>query len=168
MIKFWLDYFFSTEFMATATLLPNAPDLAPDDYCVFGLATCFLKEDGEIHQVQIVEPIPSAALEAVIKGIPTSYQFACAKTLREVFGGENPQLPGEFPPQSQFCDDFSERVAAAARTYKRRPEAKVHIPVGTLYKDFNYSLERKRVLNAVNVVRTEDNVKQHPNTHKVL
>ncbi|MGH7999306.1 MAG: hypothetical protein ACREPR_07750, partial [Brasilonema sp.] len=66
--------------MTMATLLPNAPDISADDYCVFGLATCFLKEDGEVHQVQVVEPIPSAALEAILKGIPTSYQLACAKS----------------------------------------------------------------------------------------
>jgi hypothetical protein len=35
-------------------------------------------------------------------------------------------------------------------------------------QDFNYSLDRKRVLNASKVVRTEDNVKQHSHTHQVL
>jgi hypothetical protein len=42
------------------------------------------------------------------------------------------------------------------------------VPVGTRRDDFNYSLERKRVLNAENVVSTEDNVKQHKYTHEVL
>lgn len=154
--------------MATATLFPNAPDITADDYCVFGLATCFLKQEGEVQQVQVVEPIPSAALEAVLKGIPTSYQLACAKSVGAVFGGEIPQIPPEFPPQATFCDNFAERVVAAVRTYKSRPEAKVHIPLGTVKQDFNFSLERKRVLNAINVVRTEDNVKQHPHTHQTL
>ncbi len=154
--------------MVTATLFPNAPDISTDDYCVFGLATCFLKDEGEFHQVQIVEPIPSAALEAVLKGIPTSYQLACAKLLKEVFADDTLQIPAEFPESVQFCDDFSSRAIAATRTYKSRPEAQVHIPLGTTRDDFNFSLERKRVLNAVNVVRTEDNVKQHSHTHKVL
>lgn len=154
--------------MATVTLIPNAPDVCADDYCVFGLATCFLKEDGEFHQVQVIEPIPSAALEAILKGIPTSYKFACAKVVREVLPGDTPQLPADFPAQAQFCDDFAERLIAATRTYKSRPEAQGHIPLGTRRDDFNYSLERKRVLNATNVVRTEDNVKQHPHTHQVL
>ena len=154
--------------MATATLFPNAPDVSADDYCVFGLATCFIREDGEVHQVQIAEPIPSAALEAILKGIPTSYQLACAKTLGEIFAGDTPQMPADFPSQTQFCDDFAERAVAACRTYKTRPQAKAHIPLGTVRDDFNYSLERKRVLNTVNVVRTEDNVKQHSHTHKVL
>lgn len=154
--------------MPTATLFPNAPDITADDYCVFGLATCFLKQEGEIQQVQVVEPIPSAALEAVLKGIPTSYQLACAKPVGAVFSGENPQIPPEFPPEARLCDNFADRVVAAVRTYKSRPEAKAHIPLETVKQDFNFSVERKRVLNAVNVVRTEDNVKQHPHTHKNL
>ena len=154
--------------MATATLFSHRADVSADDYCVFGLATCFLREDGEFHQVQIVEPIPSAALEALLKGIPTSYELACAQPLGEVLTGDNLKVPAEFPAQAQFCDDFAERAIAAARTYNSRPEAKSHVPLGTTRKDFNYSLEKKRILNAVNVVRTEDNVKQHSHTHKVL
>jgi hypothetical protein len=155
--------------MTNAILLPDTKDLTVDDYCVLGLATCFLRDEGEIHQVEIVEPIPSAALEAILKGIPTSYQIAIAKSLGEVFpDGSNPKIPPEFPQNTQLCDNFSERLVAATRTYKRRPEAQVHIPLGTSRSDFNYSLERKRVLNSVNVVRTEDNVKQHEYTHKVL
>ncbi|GBF79675.1 hypothetical protein [Aphanothece sacrum] len=154
--------------MATATLLLDAPDISVDDYCVFGLATCFLKEDGEFHEVEIIEPIPSAALEAILKGIPTSYQWACAKLVGEFLMADTLQKPSDFPDSAQFCDNFIERVTAAVRTYKSRNEAKSHIELGNLKKDFNYSLERKRVLNAVNVVKTEDNVKQHSHTHKVL
>jgi hypothetical protein len=155
----------SAFFMTTATGFLNAPDISADDYCVFGLATCFFKEDGEYQQVQVIEPIPSAAIEAILHGIPTSYQLACAKSLGEVFNSDIPQIPGEFPEQTQLCENFTERVIAAARTYKRRPEAKAHISLGTVRSDLNFSLERKRVLNAVNLVRTEDNVKQHTHTH---
>lgn len=154
--------------MTTAALFSQAPDIVNDDYCVLGLATCFLKEDNEFHQVEVIEPIPSAALEAIVKGVPTSYQLACAKSVGEIFVDETPQIPAEFPATAQFCDNFSERVLAAIRTYKKRPEAKEHIPLDTVCNQFNYSLERKRVLNATNVVRTEDNVKQHSHTHKVL
>lgn len=154
--------------MTTATLLPNAADITAEDYCVFGLATCFLREDGEFHQVEVIEPIPSAALEAILKGIPTSYKFAIAKLVGEVIKGDNLEIPDDFPDHAQFCDDFLERVTAAVRTYKRRPEATSHIALGSRYQDLNYSLEKKRVLNATNVVKTEDNVKQHPHTHQVL
>lgn len=153
--------------MTTVPFL-NLPGISEDDYCVFGLATCFVREEGEIQQVQVIEPIPSAALEALIKGIPTSYKIACAKSLGEIFRDNNLQIPTEFSPESQFCDQFTDRTIAATRTYKSRPQAKNLIPLGTIKQDFNYSLERKRVLNQTNVVNTEDNVKQHPHTHKTL
>ena len=152
------------------TILTQASDLSQDDYCVLGLATCFLREDGEVHQLKIIEPIPSAALEAIVKGVPTSYELACSKTLQEIFTEERVRIPPELSQDANvsLCERFTERVAAATRTYKSRPEAKQHIPLGTTKRDFNYSLERKRVLNVTNVVRTEDNVKQHSHTHKVL
>ena len=154
--------------MTTNQLLETASDLSQDDYCVLGLATCFIREDGEVNQVKVVEPIPSAALEALVKGIPTSYELAKSITLKEIFTAETVKIPSEFPSEASLCDRFDERVAAATRTYKSRPEATKHIPLGTTKEDFNYSLAKKRVLNAANVVRTEDNVKQHAHTHKVL
>lgn len=154
--------------MAAATSLNQAPDVSTDSYLVVGLATCFLKEDGEVHEVKVIEPIPSAALEAILKGIPTSYALACGTTVGELLVGESLQKPSEFPPEAQFCDDFAERAIAAARSYQSRLEAQSHIPLGTTRNDFKYSTERKRVLNATRVVRKEDDVKQHEYTHKVL
>ncbi|MBW4575381.1 MAG: hypothetical protein KME08_08875 [Aphanothece sp. CMT-3BRIN-NPC111] len=154
--------------MTTAMSFPNAPDVSADDYLVLGLATCFYKEDGEVHQVKIVEPIPSAALEAILKGIPTSYEMAYATTLGDVIPTETPQMPALFPAEAQLSDEFVERALAAVRTYKRRPEAQSHIPIGSSRNDFQYTVERKRVLNASRVVTKDDNVKQHSHTHKVL
>jgi hypothetical protein len=154
--------------MTTAATYANAPDVSADDYVLLGLATCFIKVDGEVCQVKIAEPIPSAALEALIKGIPTSYELALATTLGAILPGDEPQLPPSFPPETQFCDDFVYRVIAAARTYKSRSEAQAHVPLGTTKTDFNYSTERKRVLNSDRIVKTEDNVKQHAYTHQVL
>jgi ribosomal 50S subunit-recycling heat shock protein len=88
--------------------------------------------------------------------------------LGAVLVGEDPQLPADFPPQTQFCDDFVDRAIAAARTYKSRPVAQAHIPQGTTKTDFNFSTERKRVLNSERIIKTEDNVKQHAYTHQVL
>jgi hypothetical protein len=156
--------------MTTATLFPQASDISVDDYCVFGVATCFLRDDGEITQVKILEPIPSAALEAILKGIPTSYELACAKTLGEIFRGDSLEIsiPADLGEEVQLCDRFTERVIAATRTYKSRPEAKELIPLGEVKQDLNFSLEKKRVLNTINLVSTEDNVRQHEYTHKVL
>jgi hypothetical protein len=154
--------------MTTATVYPNAPDLAANDYVVIGLATCFIKDDGEVHQVQIAEPIPSAALEAITHGIATSYSKAFGTTLGETLPSETPQLPATFPAETQLCDDFAERLTAAARTYKKRPSAQEIIPLGSTKADFNFSVDRKRVLNSERIIKTEDNVKQHSYTHQVL
>lgn len=154
--------------MATATVYPNAPELSTDDYLAVGLATCFVKEEGEVLEVQVIEAIPSAALEAIVKGIPTSYQMAWGTTLGAVLDGESPKRLAEFPASAEFSEEFGFRAIAAARTYKIRPQAQSHIPLGTVRSDFSYSLERKRVLNPLRVVSTEDNVKQHSHTHKVL
>lgn len=177
-IHFYSGYYCSQEFnlkigvykMTDATLFAQADDLSSEDYCVLGLATCYVREDSEIEELQVLEPIPSAALEALIKGIPTSYQLACSTTLGNIFQSDQVQIPKELQADGKvkLCDRFAERVAAATRTYKSRPEAKNHIPLGSSKQDFNYSLERKRVLNNSNVVNTEDNVKQHSHTHKVL
>jgi hypothetical protein len=154
--------------MTTAISYPNAPDVSADDYIVVGLATCFIKVDGEVHQVKVVEPIPSAALEAIVRGIATSYDRACGTTIGTVLVESTPQLPPGFPPESQFCDDFADRAIAAARTYRSRPVAQEHIPQGTTKTDFNFSTDRKRVLNSERIIKTEDNVKQHAYTHQTL
>jgi hypothetical protein len=154
--------------MTIMDVLSQASDLSDQDYCVLGLATCFFREEGQIQQVEIIEPIPSAALEAILKKIPTSYKIACAKKIGDILSENEAKIPAEFPENAQFCSDFSERLIAAARTYKKRPSAQTHINLNTIRDDFNYSLERKRILNAENIVKTEDNVKQHAYTHKVL
>ncbi len=154
--------------MTAIAPLANAPDLVSHDYVVIGLATCFIKQDGEVSEITVVEPIPSASLDALMTGIPTSYREAIATTIGTVLPNGTPQLPAEFPAEAQLCDDFADRVIAATRTYKARPEAQSHIPAGTHKTDFHYSTEKKRVLNARRMVRKEDNVKQHEYTHKVL
>jgi hypothetical protein len=146
----------------------QSTDLTADDYCVFGTAICFVREETEVKAVSILEPIPSAALEALLKGIPTSYTIAYATTLGEVLNNDQVNVPRVLGDRLQTPDDLLERTAAAARTYKRRPEAKAHIAIGSTYDKFNHSTEKKRVLNQVNIVNADDNVKQHSHTHKVL
>jgi hypothetical protein len=135
--------------MTNMNLLAQVSDVSLEDYCPFGLATCFVRDEGEIYQVKIVEPIPSAALGSL-------------------FVGELPTITADFPQDAQICDRFIERAIAATRTFKNRPEATKHIPVGAIKQDLNYSLNKKRVLNDSKLVRAEDNVKQHEYTHKVL
>lgn len=144
-------------------------DLCPDSYLVLGLAHCFYKADGAVHGVQIIEPIPSASLETLFKQVPTAYEIACAVHLGEVLSPEGELI---VPPlfkdyTAQPCIDFWERSIACARTYVSHPQAQL-IAYGTLHQQFNFSLEKKRILNAKRVVKDEDNVKQHGHTHKVL
>jgi hypothetical protein len=152
----------------THAVFAHASDLTQEDYVLFGLATCFIKQDGEVFEVKVVEPIPSAALEAILKGIATSYDRLTAATLGAVLADAAPQLPAGFPDEAQFCDDFVDRTLAAARTYKSRPEAMTYVPLGTSRTDLNHSTERKRVLNSDRIVKTEDNIKQHAYTHQTL
>jgi len=154
--------------MTTAISYPDGTDMTQNDYVVIGLATCYFKEDGEVHQIDVIEPIPSAALEAIFKGIPTSYKLAHATTLGTVVNNGKLILPEGFPENAQFGEEFVERAFAAVRTYKRGESAKSLIPLGTTTANLNYSTERKRVLNAPRVVSKEDNIKQHPHTHKVI
>jgi len=154
--------------MPTAQATAPFSDLSPDAYVVIGVASCFVREDKELHPIEVIEPIPSAMLEALDRGIPTSYKLAFATTLGAVWQDDQPQRPSECPDSIQFCEEFGLRVASAARTYKARPSAQTIVPPGTVRNDFNFSLERKRVLNLERQVTTEDNVKQHSHTHQVL
>jgi hypothetical protein len=154
--------------MTTLTSIADAPDLTPDDYVVVGVATCFFRDDEGVREVKVIEPIPSSALEALLKGIPTSYEIAAATTLGALIADDLPQIPASFPTDCQLGSEFAYRCIASARTYKRRPEATTHIPQGETYHKFNYSTERKRILNADRVVTKDDNVKQHAYTHQKL
>ena len=76
--------------LATA-IPPNTESL---NYLVLGLATCFIKKDGEVIPVQVIEPLPSATLETIVAGIPTSYEFAFATDFHAVIQGERLIRPG--------------------------------------------------------------------------
>ncbi|ASC69120.1 uncharacterized protein XM38_000460 [Halomicronema hongdechloris C2206] len=152
----------------TTAVLPNAPDLAANDYLVLGLATCFLRGDDGIEAITVVEPVPSAYLEAVFKGVPTSYKSLHAVELGSVVQEEPLSLPSFAESDAQLGSNFVERCIAAARTYKHREVAKEFIPLGNSRSDINYSTEKKRILNQEHIVTPADNVKQHEHTHKVL
>lgn len=147
---------------------PNVTDVPSDAYVVLGVATCFIKEDGKLQPIKVVEPIPSAALEGLCKGIETSYKMVIATTFEAAFSEGQGQVPASFPADVQLCDAFEERLMAATRSYRSCASIQSLLPLGQSKTDFNYSIERKRMLNVERVVRTEDNVKQHAYTHEVL
>jgi hypothetical protein len=154
--------------MPTAAAYPNAPDLNADSYVVIGVATCFVRDDGDLHEVTVAEPVPSAYLEAVFKGVPTSYTHLYGTTLGMALPEGQPTVIPEAPDETQLCNNFEARILAAARTYISRPTAQELVPPGTSRSDINHSTAKKRILNLENVVTADDNVKQHEYTHKVL
>jgi len=153
--------------MTSQAILDNAPELSAADYLVVGVATCFRRDEGELITVKVLEPIPSAYLESLLQNIPTSYEKVMATTIGDLSGNDN--FMGDLGiADVHWCENFSDRVIAAARTYQGRPAAQTLIPVGTERTDLNYSTDKKRVLNYKNVVKAEDNVRQHAYTHKKL
>ncbi|WP_008317576.1 hypothetical protein [Leptolyngbya sp. PCC 6406] len=153
----------------TSTLpAPNAPDLQSDSYLAVGVATCYHRVEGEVEEIILLEPVPSAYLETVFKGVPTAYSAVHGVTLNMILSEGEPSRVEGFPAQGTFCADFADRAIAAARTYQQHPTAQADLPVGTCRQDLNYSTEKKRVLNQENLVSPDDNVKQHAYTHQVL
>lgn len=130
------------------TVLSNAPDLVLEDYCVLGLASCFVKQEREIFNIKVIEPLPYAAIAALMKLTPTAYQMVIAKSLGEIFSGDNLEQIEEFPPEAQFCADFTQKIITATRSYKNTPHSKSLLPLGSTQTDFNLSLDKKRILDA--------------------
>lgn len=152
----------------TLSSIPNA--LSDNDYVIVGLAYCFTKQDGNIVPVKILEPVPSAYFEALLKGVPTSYKTLHGLKLGDIVQDTQPIKPclTVDTHDAAFCENFSERARAAARTYQTREDLQRSVPYGQTYDNVNFSTAKKRVLNATHQVTTEDNVKQHKYTHMTL
>ena len=142
-------------------------DLSSEDFLVVGVASCYQSDEGELKPIQVLEPVPSAYLEAICQGVPTSYRCLWGTTLGAIPTVEDvAKITGI--QGIKVCQNLIDRAAATARTYKSRPAAKALITIGELRADINHSTEKKRILNAENVVATEDNVRQHEYTHQQL
>ncbi|MGB3201370.1 MAG: hypothetical protein WBA99_10730 [Nodosilinea sp.] len=146
---------------------PQSPanTLPADSYVVIGRATCYLRQEGEVIELQILEPIPSAYLQSVLQGVPTSYSAICGTTMAQALAMDLGEVAAD---PAQPCADYEERILAAARTYQSRPESVNLVPVGTIHRELNYTTEKKRVLNSQRKISKNDNVKQHKYTHEVL
>ncbi|WP_071518717.1 hypothetical protein [Geitlerinema sp. PCC 9228] len=120
---------------------PNAPDVSPDDYLVLGVASYFAQQGDQTLEVKTLEPIPSGYVEALVAGAETAYQYIWAATLKEVLLGEMPQMPAHLDGEVQFGYDFTARAIAAVRTYKSRPEAKLHLPPGQSWSKLNHGYQ---------------------------
>ena len=141
-----------------------------NDYILVGLAHCFTKQESGVVPVKILEPVPSAYFEALVKGVPTSYKMLYSTRLSALLE-ENGPTTAHLPAEAQaadFCENFAERAMAAARTYQGKPGIQAKLPCGEIFSEVNFSTEKKRVLNTVHKVTAADNVKQHKYTHMTL
>eukprot|EP00879_Flechtneria_rotunda_P017948 GHRR01018812.1.p1 GENE.GHRR01018812.1~~GHRR01018812.1.p1 ORF type:complete len:147 (+),score=75.85 GHRR01018812.1:148-588(+) len=95
-------------------------------------------------------------------GAKTSFKIATGVTFADAMQRSKQALPESFT-EGIFCDDWTYRLEAAARTWQR-PHAQDNlmdiVPLGKVRSNFNFSLDNKRVLNFDNVVTDDDNVKQ--------
>jgi hypothetical protein len=169
------------------TGLDEAP-LTADSYVCIGLAACFERDDGgKLSERMVVEPISASSLECMANGARTSFRYAAGTTLGALMrGGSGAGAADALPEEyrgAALCENWARRVEAAARTWQR-PHAQDHLmdiaplpsakaaaagagagaaavaPRPKARGGFNFSLDDKRVLNAVSVVTDADNVKQ--------
>ena len=160
----------------------DEPPLTADSYVCIGLATCFERDEssGKLTERLVVEPISASSLECMANGARTSFRYAAGTTLGALMRGgagnnSSDALPAEYAGAA-LCANWARRVEAAARTWQR-PHAQDHLMdiaplpakqaggAGAAARPkarggFNFSLDDKRVLNAVSVVTDADNVKQ--------
>jgi hypothetical protein len=80
--------------MTTTLPVPQATDLPSDSYLAIGVATCFRRVEGEVEQLTLLEPIPSAYLEIVFQGVPTAYSAVYGMTLGNILANGEPQRDG--------------------------------------------------------------------------
>ena len=110
----------------------------------------------------MLEPLAATSLECMSVGAPTSFTAVTGVTLGEARKMDPALFPDAFQ-SVDFCEEFLVRAEAAARTWTRqhaREELMGIVPLGDVKKDFNFSTDRPRVLNFVNVVNDDDNIKQ--------
>ncbi len=160
----------------TATVSMGANEVQGLEYVVLGVATCFQREeDGRLNEILVAEPVSAADLDCLAREVrSTSYLLLYATTYAELVQNDQPTLPRDIIPEEVYLgDQFVQRVQAATRTYRAKPEFR-HIPLHqtctptTGVFKLNHNPEPRRILNTVHEVSDADNVKQHPHTHKSL
>ncbi|CAB1105754.1 unnamed protein product [Ectocarpus sp. CCAP 1310/34] len=150
---------------------PMLVPLEDDDYVAFGLACCFVMNDNlKLDEYYVYEPLTAATLETIAssQSLETSYKRVTAFRAKDIFEGPPSRPTGiqvdklkilDGDVTAHICENPVERTLAAARTYKRRVEAQM-CGYGDLLEGFNFSTERKRILNHKFEPSFDDNVKQ--------
>ena len=86
-----------------------------------GRANCFTMSasgGGKLDEVFVIEPIPAPGLEAMSKGMTTSYTVVYGATLGQALAKDKSKLPNEFA-DADFGTNFKARCESAARTWDR-------------------------------------------------
>ncbi|GMI19273.1 hypothetical protein TeGR_g14419 [Tetraparma gracilis] len=161
----------SSLFSAPPTADPFQAPLSADDYIACGLAQCFRMVDGKLRDAFIYEPLTAGSLETIEKQVETSYKAVLALSASDFFVGD-PNTATEINMANieclkevtgiadvEMCSNAVERAQCASRTFRRRLEAKT-LAIGEMSDDYNFSTEKKRILDEVKVVSFDDNVKQ--------
>eukprot|EP00633_Aureoumbra_lagunensis_P001599 CAMPEP_0197290848 /NCGR_PEP_ID=MMETSP0890-20130614/10259_1 /TAXON_ID=44058 ORGANISM="Aureoumbra lagunensis, Strain CCMP1510" /NCGR_SAMPLE_ID=MMETSP0890 /ASSEMBLY_ACC=CAM_ASM_000533 /LENGTH=211 /DNA_ID=CAMNT_0042763185 /DNA_START=25 /DNA_END=660 /DNA_ORIENTATION=+ len=139
--------------------------LAADAYIAMGLAKVYkTNDDGGVDEMLLIEPLTAGTLETLELGVPTSYCRIMATTIGEILDGDQVKLDNIQAliqdDTVSICENMSERAQAAARTFRRRPEAQI-LDIGSIRDDFNFNTDRKRVIDQIYEPSFDDNVKQH-------
>ena len=97
-------------------------------------------------------------METIELGIETSYKQVMAIRARDYFLGDlqdpegvnaaNLVALGDGFPNPTLCENIVERSMAASRTFRRREEAKM-LGFNEMSDEYNFSTDRKRILNFV-------------------
>ena len=154
-------------------VVPITP-LERDDYVAVGLACCYLldADTQKVEAAYIYAPLSAGTLETIALGVPTSYKRVVGLTVGELFEGNvdiNQPTTINSNALTQLCngipgvteaEEFVVRTLCAARTFRRRVEAKEVVAIGNMRDNFNFDTTRKRILNEVYEPSFDDNVKQ--------
>lgn len=139
----------------------------------FGLARCYVRnEDVKLDEYFVYEPLTAASLEMIANSpdVPTSYKRITAFSANDIFEGPAARPTGIQveklkilcqDEEGHICENALERTLAAARTFKRRVEAKMCAYGYVMNEDeINFNTERKRIMNHKYEPSFDDNVKQ--------
>ena len=134
-----------------------------DDYVPLALAKCYtVTGPGKIAARYIIEPVTAGSLESLTHGAKTTYEEVVGVTLETALQQDNNILPIEFK-KATFCEDFEFRAKCATRTWLRpHPQENLLdiVPIGESKGEWNFDETNKRILNFVNEVNDDDNIKQ--------
>lgn len=143
--------------------------LDANNYIALGLAKVFMMSEGSPTAKYLVEPLTAGTLETLQLGVPTSYCRVLATTCGQLF--DDLAAPSKIRIESltkliegfegvQICESMIERAAAAARTFRRRPEATTFIAIDQTSEELNFNTDRKRIIDMHFEPSFDDNVKQ--------